>query len=107
MTEPQNPEPLSEQTSINPDDAAAPPDGPQPMPRNGPKHTLLRIVALTVAIGGVFYVLASATVGQTRGATRSTQLKFEQRQRQIDEAVRKDAAAEAVASEPSKPPVTE
>lgn len=51
------------------------------------------IGGIATAIGGGVFFVAVASSSRTAGATRSFQLKWEQRQQQIEEAVRTEDAA--------------
>jgi hypothetical protein len=48
-----------------------------------------------LTIGGIFFVLCGFTTTHTAGVTRSSQLKWEERDRQIEAAYQQDQAVEA------------
>jgi hypothetical protein len=76
---------------------SAPPVGPPQPPKDSVVWPFLRATGISLAVGGVCFWLVQANLGQTRGATRSCKLKWEQRQSQVDEAIRADEARSAEA----------
>jgi hypothetical protein len=66
------------------------PNGP-PVPVKSSNSIEKTIVAVgCVTIGGILFSTCGVFEGRTMGATRSAQLKWEERDRQIEEAFQKD-----------------
>ena len=65
---------------------------PQPMLDRPVWHKALHYAGVAIVAGGAFALLTTMFPSRTSGATRSSKLKFEQRQKQIETAcVRQDA----------------
>ncbi len=76
-------------------DAPDPSGPPQPVNRNDSKWRVIATVGVsTVALGGLF-IPAFLNLGRTSGATRSAKIQWEQRQRQIEQVIQEDQAAQA------------
>jgi hypothetical protein len=70
--------------------------GPVPMKNTSLWPSLLTGAVLLAASGGIIFVLSGGIVGRTRGASRSTQLKWEARAQEIHQ-VDRQARAESCA----------
>ena len=85
-----NEEPLSPQEESLPEANRVDPNGP-PRPAQGPNWVRGAITTVgCLAVGGVLFSMCGVTANRTPGATRSSKLKWEERERQIDEAIQKD-----------------
>jgi len=79
-------------------DEALPP--PYPMRKRHLWRTVLGAAGLTVTVGGVAFILLASSMTRTRGATCSARLKWEERRRQVDQAVQDATDAQPEASRP-------
>lgn len=61
---------------------------PRPMRKRRLWRALLDAAGLTITVGGVVFIVVASSMSRVRGATRSARLKWEERQRQVDQAVR-------------------
>lgn len=64
------------------------PTQPQPMCKRPAWHAALRTAGVLFAGAGALFAIAWASMPRLSGATRSAKLKFDQRQREVDQAVR-------------------
>lgn len=68
------------------------PNGP-PQPATGPNWVRGAVTAVgCLTVGGILFAVSGLTPGRTAGATRSSKLKWEERDRQIEAAYQKDQA---------------
>lgn len=65
---------------------------PQPA-QDGAVWSVLRMAGAALVAGGVGLLLMSAAATETRGATRSCQLKWQQQQNQADQVIQAEQAA--------------
>jgi hypothetical protein len=85
-----NEESLSPQDESLPEANHVDPNGP-PRPAQGPNWVGGVITTVgCLAVGGVLFSMCGLTPARTMGSTRSSKLKWEERDRQIDEAIQKD-----------------
>jgi hypothetical protein len=90
-----NEENLSPEEESLPEASNIDPNGP-PQPATGPhwvRGAITTVGCLTV--GGILFAMAGLTPVATRGSTRSSKLKWEERDRQIEAAFQKDQAEES------------
>jgi hypothetical protein len=71
------------------------PNGP-PQPVHNPSGSRMALTTLgCLTVGGIFFGLCGIATTRTAGVTRSSQLKWEERDRQIEAAYQQDQAADA------------
>jgi hypothetical protein len=80
--------------------------GPEPVDPGAVESVITRVVvALAVTAGGIVAFAALTAPVQCRGATRSSRLRWEERQQQIEEAIKAEhAETNADGQEARKPP---
>ncbi len=66
------------------------PTQPQPMCKRPAWHAALRSAGVLFAGAGALFAIVSASLPRLSGATRSAKLKFDRRQREVDQAVQKE-----------------
>jgi hypothetical protein len=77
-------------------EAGIDPNGP-PQPATGSNWVRGAVTAVgCLTVGGILFAVSGLTPGRTMGSTRSSKLKWEERDRQIEAAYQKDQAGAEV-----------
>ena len=80
----------SQEPIERPDDKEVEPAPPQPIQTKRGWSIGSITLGLLVATGGTLLMLMSASAGATRGATRHCKLKWQERQREVAEAIARE-----------------
>jgi hypothetical protein len=88
-----NEDPLSPEEKLLTEADCIDPNGP-PQPATGPHWARGAVTTLgCLTVGGILFGMCGITQSRTMGSMRSSKLKWEERERQIEAAIQKDRSA--------------